>query len=60
VGDGETRLVARTVSKSHPGWLWAPSTAFFWIAHIVMQRKQLLEIRRRAEQTAGAAGLLAC
>lgn len=54
-GRGATRLLARSGGKSRPGWLWAPSTAFFWIAHIVMQRKQLLEIRRRAEQTARGA-----
>jgi hypothetical protein len=52
---GETRLVARTASQSFPAWLWAPSTAFFWLAHIVMQRKQLLELRRRAERTARGA-----
>jgi hypothetical protein len=52
VGPGATRLVARTAARSHPAWLWAPSTSFFWLAHIVMQRKQLLEFRRRAERTA--------
>jgi len=52
VGHGATRLLARSRGKAQPAWLWAPSTAFFWIAHIVMQRKQLLEIRRRAEQAA--------
>jgi hypothetical protein len=52
VGHGAARLLARSRGKAQPGWLWAPSTAFFWLAHIVMQRKQLLEIRRRAEQAA--------
>ena len=51
-GRGATRLLARSGGTSRPVWLWAPSTAFFWLALIVMQRKQLLEIRRRAERTA--------
>ena len=51
IGHEATRLLARSGGVSQPGWLWAPSTAFFGIAHVVMQRKQLLEIRRRAEQS---------
>jgi hypothetical protein len=51
-GPQATRLLARSGGVSRPAWLWAPSTAFFWLAHIVMQRKQLLEIRRRVEQAA--------
>jgi hypothetical protein len=51
-GPRATRLLARSGGVGRPAWLWAPSTAFFWLAHIVMQRKQLLEIRRRAEKVA--------
>jgi proline iminopeptidase len=48
-GGGATRLLVRARGTSRPGWLWAPWTAFFFVAHVPMQRKQLLGIRRRAE-----------
>ncbi len=54
-GDGATRLVVRARAVSRPGWLWAPWDAFFSVAHVPMQRKQLLGIRRRAERAAGGA-----
>jgi hypothetical protein len=38
---------------SVPGWRWLPVNAFFFIAHIIMQRKQLLTLKGRAE-TQGA------
>jgi proline iminopeptidase len=49
VGVGATRLIVRSRSMNRPGWLWAPWAAFFSVAHVPMQRKQLLGIRRRAE-----------
>jgi len=54
-GEGATRLVVRARAVSRPRWLWAPWNAFFSVAHVPMQRKQLLGIRRRAERaTRGA------
>jgi proline iminopeptidase len=47
---GCTRLLVRARGASRPGWLWAPWDAFFHLAHLPMQRKQLLGIRRRAER----------
>jgi len=49
-GEGATRLVVRARAVSRPRWLWAPWNAFFSVAHVPMQRKQLLGIRRRAER----------
>jgi hypothetical protein len=49
-GAGATRLIVRSRSMNRPGWLWAPWAAFFSVAHVPMQRKQLLGIRRRAER----------
>ncbi len=49
-GDGATRLVVRARAVSHPVWLWALWDAVFSVAHVLMQRKQLLGIRRRAER----------
>jgi proline iminopeptidase len=49
-GDGGTRLLVRARGRSRPAWLWLPWDAFFHLAHLPMQRKQLLGIRRRAER----------
>jgi proline iminopeptidase len=49
-GPGSTRLLVRARGRSRPAWLWAPWDAFFRLAHLPMQRKQLLGIRRRAER----------
>ncbi len=46
---GATRLLVRSRAASRPRWLWAPWDAFFRLAHVPMQRKQLLGIRRRAD-----------
>jgi len=54
-GSGATRLLVRARGASRPRWLWAPWDAFFRAAHLPMQRKQLLGIRRRAERPAPAA-----
>jgi proline iminopeptidase len=54
-GAGSTRLLVRSRGVSRPAWLWAPWSALFWLAHVAMQRKQLLGIRRRAEAS-GARG----
>lgn len=51
-GEGACRLLVRGRGVSRPAWRWLPVTVFFWLAHVVMQRKQLLEIRRRAERAA--------
>jgi hypothetical protein len=53
--DGATRLIVRSRGVSRPGWLWAPWDAFFSVAHVPMQRKQLLGIRRRTERAARGA-----
>ena len=53
--DGATRLVVRARGLSRPGWMWAPWDAFFHVAHLPMQRRQLLGIRRRAERAARSA-----
>jgi proline iminopeptidase len=53
VPGGMTRLLVRSRGVSRPGWLFAPWTAFFSTAHVPMQRKQLLGIRRRAERSRG-------
>ncbi|HEU4384496.1 MAG TPA: hypothetical protein VFR85_13500 [Anaeromyxobacteraceae bacterium] len=49
-GEGSSRLLVRGRGVSRPAWRWLPVSAFFWLAHVVMQRKQLLGIRRRAER----------
>ncbi len=54
VGDGATRLLVRARGVSRPGWPWAPWDAFLSVAHVPMQRKQLLGIRRRTERAAAA------
>ncbi len=54
-GDGATRLVVRSRGASRPAWLWAPWDAFFQVALVPMQRKQLLGIRRHAERAARGA-----
>ncbi len=48
------RLLVRVRGTSRPAWRWLPSRAFFWLAHVPMQRRQLLGIRRRAERDAAA------
>jgi hypothetical protein len=49
VGDGATRLLVRGRGGSAPAWRWWLWDAFFSAAHVIMQRKQLLSLRRRAE-----------
>jgi len=49
-GEGRTRLLVRGRGTSRPPWRWLPWKGFFWLAHLVMQRRQLLGIRRRAER----------
>ena len=46
---GATRLRVRARGVSTPAWRWAPINAFFSVAHIIMQRKQLLTLKQRAE-----------
>ena len=53
-GEGSSRLLVRGRGVSRPAWRWLPVSAFFWLAHVVMQRKQLVGIRRRAERAARA------
>ena len=45
----DTRLRVRTRGVSAPAWRWMPVNAFFSVAHIIMQRKQLISLKRRAE-----------
>jgi len=51
-GPDASRLLVRARGRSRPAWLWAPWDAFFRLAHLPMQRKQLLGIRARAERAA--------
>jgi hypothetical protein len=53
-GGGATRLLARARGVSRPARLWVLWDAFFSVAHVPMQRKQLLGIRRRAERAHAA------
>ncbi len=46
-----TRLLVRTRSVVRPLWLSALMTAVFGPAHVIMQRKQLLNLKARAERT---------
>lgn len=46
---GTTRLLVRGRGVSVPVWRWLPIDAFFSVAHIIMQRKQLLTLKQRAE-----------
>lgn len=57
-GEGRSRLLVRGRGTSRPAWRWLPWTGLFWLGHVVMQRRQLLGIRRRAERAAarGAPG----
>jgi proline iminopeptidase len=49
--DGEeTRLLVRARSVASPCWRWFAMDAFFSLAHVIMQRKQLLNLKRLAEQ----------
>ena len=48
-GPHDTRLRVRTRGVSAPAWRWMPINAFFSVAHIIMQRKQLVSLKRRAE-----------
>jgi hypothetical protein len=50
-----TRLLVRTRGLSQPWWLSLLVTAIFGPAHVVMQRKQLLNLKARAEKRARAA-----
>ncbi len=57
-GEGRSRLLVRGRGTSRPAWRWLPWKGFFWLAYLVMQRRQLLGIRRRSERAArGEAGL---
>jgi proline iminopeptidase len=46
-----TRLLVRTRGSNRPRWLSLLLAAFFGPAHVVMQRKQLLNLKARAEKT---------
>ncbi len=48
-GPAAGRLLVR-VRATSPARPWRPRSGLFWLAHVVMQRKQLLGIRRRAER----------
>ncbi|MGA2329726.1 MAG: hypothetical protein ABSH05_26025 [Bryobacteraceae bacterium] len=52
---GQTRLLVRARSTSAPAWRWSVWNGFFWAAHVVMQRKQLLNLKRRAQGTRATA-----
>lgn len=53
--DGTTRLIARTRGRGKPGWLFRAIGPFLTDpGHVVMQRRQLLGIKRRAEAAAGS------
>jgi proline iminopeptidase len=45
-----TRLIVRVRGILRPAWLGLVVNSFMAPAHVVMQRKQLLNLRRRAEQ----------
>lgn len=45
-----TRLIVRTRGVVHPWWFRMLTNMFFGPAHIVMQRKQLLNLRDRVER----------
>jgi hypothetical protein len=51
-GEEATRLVVRSRALPRPRWAWAAWDAFFSVAHVAMQRKQLLGIRDRSERAA--------
>jgi len=48
-GEATTRLRVRARGVSIPVWRWLAVNAFFSVAHIIMQRKQLLSLKRRVE-----------
>jgi hypothetical protein len=48
-----TRLVVRVRGILRPAWLGLVANTLMAPAHLVMQRKQLLNLRRRAERLAG-------
>jgi proline iminopeptidase len=50
LGPGRTRLLARTRGLVRPIWLDLLMKAFFGPAHLIMQRKQLLNLKARAER----------
>ena len=53
--DGTTRLIARVRGRGKPGWLFRAVGPFLTDpGHVLMQRKQLYGIKRRAEAAAGA------
>jgi hypothetical protein len=49
-GPNATRLVVRARSECAPAWRWFLWNGFFEVAHVIMQRKQLLNLRDRAER----------
>ncbi len=54
--DGRTRLVVAGRDASRPRWLAVAGGTVFWEpVHVLMQVRQLREIRRRAERAASAA-----
>jgi hypothetical protein len=50
-GPTGTRLLARGRGRSAPAWRWLLWDAVFSAAHVIMQRKQLLNLKRRAERS---------
>jgi hypothetical protein len=48
--EGGTRLLVRACGVNRPRWLSLLLTPFFGPAHIIMQRKQLLNLKARAER----------
>ena len=53
--DGTTRLIVRVRGRGKPGWLFRAIGPFLTDpGHVVMQRKQLYGIKRRAEAAAGS------
>jgi hypothetical protein len=56
-GDG-TRLLVRARGIIRPAWLGLVVNAFMGPAHVVMQRRQLLNLRERVERRAGTGAQL--
>lgn len=54
-GPAGTRLLVRARGLSTPSWRWLLWDAFFSAAHVIMQRKQILTLRRRVERDSARA-----
>jgi proline iminopeptidase len=54
LGSSRTRLLVRTRGVNRPWWLSLFLAAIFGPAHVIMQRKQLLNLKARAERTTPA------